>query len=233
MAETDDPNVPPTPPAETKVPIEPTIHKNIEGVQKLVLKNNKQQFNWNIAVYFGTNTMNWKQASVTDAVNNVLDIVKVTVVDENGKDVTGNGALSTENNKVIFEINKKDDSYIYLAGHTYTMTITTKIKDSVTDEELVPYIKDGGIPNQANLNFGNKGDKKHSEIPTIVPPKGMSPEKPSTPNNKNDKDNLTSSKGIFTHTGENQMLSNILLVVGTGILIILVVYYILKKRRIE
>ena len=45
MAETDDPNVPPTPPAETKVPIEPTIHKNIEGVQKLVLKNNKQKFN--------------------------------------------------------------------------------------------------------------------------------------------------------------------------------------------
>lgn len=98
---------------------------------------------------------------------------------------------------------------------------------------MVPYIKDGGIPNQANLNFGNKGDKKHSEIPTIVPPKGMSPEKPSTPNNKNDKDNLTSSKGIFPHTGENQMLSNILLVVETGILIILVVYYILKKRRIE
>ena len=50
MAETDDPNVPPTPPAETKVPIEPTIHKNIEGVQKLVLKNNKQKFNWNITV---------------------------------------------------------------------------------------------------------------------------------------------------------------------------------------
>ena len=233
VAETDDPNVPPTPPAETKVPIEPTIHKNIEGVQKLVLKNNKQKFNWNITVSFGTNTMNWKQASITDSVNNLLDIVEVTVVDENGKDVTGNGTLSTENNEVVFEINKKDDSYTYLAGHTYTMTITTKIKGSVTDEELAPYIKDGGIPNQADLNFGNEGDKKHSEIPTIVPSKGTPPEKTNTPSNQNDKGNLTPSKGIFPHTGENQMLSNILLVVGTGILIILTVYYILKKRRIE
>ncbi len=233
VAETDDPNVPPTPPAETKVPIEPTIHKNIEGVQKLVLKNNKQKFNWNITVSFGTNTMNWKQASITDSVNNLLDIVEVTVVDENGKDMTGNGTLSTENNEVVFEINKKDDSYTYLAGHTYTMTITTKIKGSVTDEELAPYIKDGGIPNQADLNFGNEGDKKHSEIPTIVPSKGTPPEKTNTPSNQNDKGNLTPSKGIFPHTGENQMLSNILLVVGIGILIILTVYYILKKRRIE
>ncbi|MDN3133601.1 isopeptide-forming domain-containing fimbrial protein [Enterococcus faecalis] len=233
VAETDDPNVPPTPPAETKVPIEPTIHKNIEGVQKLILKNNKQKFNWNITVSFGTNTMNWKQASITDSVNNLLDIVKVTVVDENGENVTGNGTLSTENNKVIFEINKKDDSYTYLAGHTYTMIITTKIKDSVTDKELAPYIKDGGVPNQAYLNFGNEGDKKHSEIPKIVPLKGASPEKTNTPSNQTDKGNLTPSKGIFPHTGENQMLSNILLVVGTCILIILTVYYILKKRRIE
>ncbi|MDN3190643.1 isopeptide-forming domain-containing fimbrial protein, partial [Enterococcus faecalis] len=233
VAETDDSNVPPTPPAETKVPIEPTIHKNIEGVQKLILKNNKQKFNWNITVSFGTNTMNWKQASITDSVNNLLDIVKVTVVDENGENVTGNGTLSTENNKVIFEINKKDDSYTYLAGHTYTMIITTKIKDSVTDKELAPYIKDGGVPNQVYLNFGNEGDKKHSEIPKIVPLKGASPEKTNTPSNQTDKGNLTPSKGIFPHTGENQMLSNILLVVGTCILIILTVYYILKKRRIE
>ncbi|HGC5945292.1 TPA: hypothetical protein ACIZC1_002795 [Enterococcus faecalis] len=36
-------------------------------------------------------------------------------------------------------------------------------------------------------------------------------------------------KGVFPSTGENQALSNILLVVGIGILIILTIYYI-KKR---
>ncbi|MDQ4508978.1 isopeptide-forming domain-containing fimbrial protein, partial [Enterococcus sp. C90] len=73
-----------------------------------------------------------------------LDITDVKITDENGKDVTANGTVTQENNKVTFEMNKKDDSYSYLAGHTYTMTITTKIKAGATDEELAPYIEQGG-----------------------------------------------------------------------------------------
>ncbi|EOH8700242.1 isopeptide-forming domain-containing fimbrial protein, partial [Enterococcus faecalis] len=72
---------------------------------------------------------------------------------------------------------KKDDSYSYLAGHTYTMTITTKIKTDATDEELAPYIEQGGIPNQADLNFGNEGDVLHSNKPTVTPP-APTPEDP-------------------------------------------------------
>ncbi len=49
--------------------------------------------------------------------------------------------------------------------------------------------------------------------------------------NRNDEGNSTAFKGVFPSTGENQALSNILLVVGIGILIILTIYYILKKRR--
>ena len=41
------------------------------------------------------------------------------------------------------------------------MTITTKIKTDATDEELAPYIEQGGIPNQADLN-NNEGDVLHS-----------------------------------------------------------------------
>ncbi|EUJ24374.1 von Willebrand factor domain LPTXG domain protein, partial [Listeria cornellensis FSL F6-0969] len=30
---------------------------------------------------------------------------------------------------------------------------------------MAPFIKDGGIPNQADLAFGNEGDMIQSEIP--------------------------------------------------------------------
>lgn len=73
--------------------------------------------------------------------------MEVIVVDENGKDVIGNGILSIENNEVVFEINKKDVSYIYLVRYIYIMIIIIKIKGSVMDKELVLYIKDGGILN--------------------------------------------------------------------------------------
>ncbi|MFC0492080.1 isopeptide-forming domain-containing fimbrial protein, partial [Listeria grayi] len=149
---------------------DPDIHKDVAGKQHLDLTNRNQAFDWHVQASFGNTTASWKEASITDEINKVFDISDVQVVDETGKDVTANGTLTKADNKIKFELAKKAGSYSYLAGHTYTMTITTKIKASTTDEELAPFIKDGGIPNQADLHFGDNGDVKHSEIPTVVPP---------------------------------------------------------------
>ncbi|MFU0787365.1 MAG: Fimbrial isopeptide formation D2 domain-containing protein [Enterococcus gilvus] len=149
---------------------DPDIHKDVEDKQHLDLTKRDQAFDWHVKTAFGNTTASWKQASIVDQINPLLTINKVKVVDENGKDVTENGKLTTDKNKIVFDINKKDDSFTYLAGHTYTMTINTVIGKDVTDEQLAPYIKDGGIPNQADLNFGNDGDVIHSEIPTVTPP---------------------------------------------------------------
>ena len=158
-------------------PEDPTITKDIEGQEHLDLTNRDQAFKWNIKTAFGNETSTWTQASMVDDINKVLDITDVKITDENGKDVTVNGKVTQGNNKVTFEMNKQADSYSYLAGHTYTMTITTKIKDGATDEELAPYIEQGGIPNQADLNFGNEGDVLHSNKPTVTPP-APTPEDP-------------------------------------------------------
>ena len=164
-------------PTVTPPPVDPTITKDVEGQEHLDLTNRDQEFKWNVKTAFGNETSTWTQASMVDDINKVLDITDVKVTDENGKDVTANGKVAQENNKVTFTMNKKDDSYSYLAGHTYTMTITTKIKADATDEELAPYIQQGGIPNQADLNFGNEGDVLHSNKPTVTPP-APTPEDP-------------------------------------------------------
>ena len=57
-----------------------------------------------------TETSTWTQASMVDDINKVLDIIDVKVTDENGKDVTANGTVTQENNKVTFEMNKQADS---------------------------------------------------------------------------------------------------------------------------
>ena len=44
---------------------------------------------------------------MVDDINKVLDIADVKVTDENGKDVTANGIVTQENNKVTFTMNKK------------------------------------------------------------------------------------------------------------------------------
>ncbi|WP_338377550.1 isopeptide-forming domain-containing fimbrial protein, partial [Enterococcus faecium] len=96
-----------TPPAPT--PEDPTITKDIEGQEHLDLTNRDQEFKWNVKTAFGNETSTWTQASMVDDINKVLDITDVKVTDENGKDVTDNGIVTQENNKVTFTMNKKDD----------------------------------------------------------------------------------------------------------------------------
>ncbi|EUJ24008.1 isopeptide-forming domain-containing fimbrial protein, partial [Listeria cornellensis] len=173
-------------PTVTPPPVNPEIHKDIEGVQHVDLANRNDAFDWNVHTAFGNQTASWNQAIITDQINNLLAIQNIQITDENGNDVTENGTITEENNLITFTMNKKDDSFAYLAGHTYTMTVTTTIKEGVTDEQLAPFIKEGGIPNQADLAFGNEGDSIQSDIPTVTPPTPAvpvqeTPENPTTP----------------------------------------------------
>ena len=235
-----------TPPAPT--PEDPTITKDIEGQEHLDLTNRDQEFKWNVKTAFGNETSTWTQASMVDDINKVLDITDVKVTDENGKDVTANGTVTQENNKVTFTMNKKDDSYSYLAGHTYTMTITTKIKDGATNEELAPYIEQGGIPNQADLNFGNEGDVLHSNKPTVTPPaptpedpkkpepkQPLKPKKPLTPTNHQAPTNpvnfgKSASKGIHLPM-TNTTVNPLYMIAGLIILIVAISFGITKNKK--
>ncbi|RBR78401.1 isopeptide-forming domain-containing fimbrial protein [Enterococcus faecalis] len=235
-----------TPPAPT--PEDPTITKDIENQEHLDLTNREDSFDWHVKTAFGNETSTWTQASLVDDINKVLDITDVKVTDENGKDVTANGTVTQENNKVTFEMNKQADSYSYLAGHTYTMTITTKIKDGATDEELAPYIEQGGIPNQADLNFGNEGDVLHSNKPTVTPPaptpedpkkpkpkQPLKPKKPLTPTNHQAPTNpvnfgKSASKGIHLPM-TNTTVNPLYMIAGLIVLIVAISFGITKNKK--
>ena len=235
-------------PTVTPPPVDPTITKDVEGQEHLDLTNRDQEFKWNVKAAFGNETSTWTQASMVDDINQLLDITDMEVTDENGKDVTANGKVIQENNKVTFEMNKKDDSYTYLAGHTYTMTITTKIKTDATDEELAPYIEQGGIPNQADLNFGNEGDVLHSNKPTVTPPaptpedpkkpepkQPLKPKKPLTPTNHQAPTNpvnfgKSASKGIHLPM-TNTTVNPLYMIAGLIVLIVAISFGITKNKK--
>ncbi len=235
-------------PTVTPPPVDPNITKDVEGQEHLDLTNREDSFDWHVKTAFGNETSTWTQASMVDDINKVLDITDVKITDENGKDVTANGTVTQENNKVTFEMNKKDDSYDYLSGHTYTMTITTKIKTDVTDEELAPYIEQGGIPNQADLNFGNEGDVLHSNKPTVTPPaptpedpkkpkpkQPLKPKKPLTPTNHQAPTNpvnfgKSASKGIHLPM-TNTTVNPLYMIAGLIVLIVAISFGITKNKK--
>ena len=214
-------------PTVTPPPVEPGIDKDVEGEDHLDLTNRDDEFNWHVKATFGNTTSNWEQASIVDDVNKLLEIKNVVVKDENGTDVTKNGELTIKDNKIVFNINKQDDSYGYLSGHEYTMTITTVIGADVTDEELAPYIKDGGIPNQGDLNFGNEGDVLHSGKPVVTPPtpdEPENPDKPNTPGKPNKPSTPDKPNGkVFPKT--NELIS--MKFVWVGIIFVLISFVLL------
>ena len=142
----------------------------MEGTEHLDLKNRHHSFTWNITTTFGNNAAVWQTAEISDQINDLLAIEKVELVDSQGTDVLKNGTLTTDNNLVKVVFTKKDDSFGYLSGQTYTLKITTKIGKAVTASQLEPFIKGNGIPNQAELTFGHTPGKIVSEIPTVTPP---------------------------------------------------------------
>ncbi|WP_167629244.1 SpaA isopeptide-forming pilin-related protein [Listeria valentina] len=195
--------------AKNTVKVDPTIHKDVEGGQQYTLKHKNESFDWHITTSFGNDTANWNRASIKDDVNQILDIESIKVVDENGKDVTKEGVITKEDNHVVFKIAKKDGSYAFLAGHTYTMTITTKIKADATDEQIIGFINQGGIPNRGDFDFGTDETIQSDEIPTVMP---QDP--------KND-------EGLLPHTGD----TNDSLFLFAGLLLIAGLYASFLKRR--
>ena len=175
---------------------------------------------------FGNTTSSWNEAVISDQINSLLEIQKVVIEDEDGNNVSENGTLSTTGNKVKFVLNAEDGGYGYLSGHTYTMTITTKIKSSATEAKLAPYRKNGGIPNRAKLVYGSNGDTVKSGKPTVTPPDKDTPDAiPKTPGS-----NTTQTPQSTAKTGDNTDILIYFLGLGSIFIVFALIMYRRKKK---
>lgn len=160
-----------TPPIE-----EPRLHKTVSdndetNVEHATLSSTKEKFTWNVNYEFGNAPGGYNSIVLSDDLENVLDIVDVKVVNKKGENVNVQPKIDPTSKKVTIELPKKDGSYAYLAGETYTLHITSKIADSVSTEELAKYLSKGGIPNKAELLLNDKSTMSN-EV-TVVPPIGQ------------------------------------------------------------
>lgn len=149
--------------------VEPEVEKTVNDQKETVeLLNRDEVFTWKVDYDFGSYTTDWESVQLSDQIHELLDIERVKVVDQDGNDVSGNGELTTVDNLVKFEVNKKDGSFAYLADQTYTLIIESKIKDSATDEQLQPFVEGNGIPNEGVLTIDD--DPKESNEVFVKPP---------------------------------------------------------------
>nr|WP_286168579.1 SpaA isopeptide-forming pilin-related protein [Roseburia sp. 1XD42-34] len=133
--------------------VDPNVNKTVNGKDSLELENRNQAFTWEVDFDFGNRTGKWDVVELSDKLHQLLEIVEVEVVDQAGNDVSSNGVLNVnkKTNLVSFKPEKKDNSYLYLQDQVYKLKIKSKISDTATPQELLPYIEANGIPNEGVL----------------------------------------------------------------------------------
>ncbi|MED1348918.1 isopeptide-forming domain-containing fimbrial protein, partial [Bacillus paranthracis] len=157
---------------------EPVVEKKVSDsdeklVEKATLESKDEAFVYDVTYKMGNGTGNWKEARLSDELVNVLEVKGAKLVDAEGNEVT-TGKLHINGNRIDFVFDKKDGSYLYLAGQTYTLKIDAKIKAGVKAEELAPYLKKDGVPNIGELHFGNQPVMSNEVY--VVPPIEKTPE---------------------------------------------------------
>ncbi|MFD3445640.1 isopeptide-forming domain-containing fimbrial protein [Microbacteriaceae bacterium 4G12] len=155
---------------------EPKLHKTVSdhdetNVEHATLSSMKEKFTWNVNYEFGNAPGGYNSIVLSDDLEGVFDILDVKVMNKKGENVDVQPKIDQTSKKVIVELPKKNGSYAYLAGETYTLHITSKINDHASIEEFVKYLSKGGIPNKAELLLNNKS-MMSNEV-TVVPSIGQ------------------------------------------------------------
>lgn len=110
---------------------------------------------------------NLKDVEFTDDLEDVLDLEKVVVQNESGKDITDSeGTLKVDDKEESFNWQPKDDLVKTMGGKKFSVIVTAKVKK---DADLQKYLKNNEIqiPNTAHMKANGKDTP--SNTPVVTP----------------------------------------------------------------
>jgi len=163
--------------ARVKPPSEkPKVTKTVsdsdeKNVEKAKLEIENEEFIWNVDYKFGNDTTKFETVVLQDDLEDILDILEVNLSNAKGESIEVQPKIDEKTKKVVIELPKKNNSYLYLTGQTYTLHIKSRISDNTSIEEIAKYLEQGGIPNKAELMLDQKPIVSNEA--KVVPPIGQ------------------------------------------------------------
>lgn len=172
--------------------------------KEIVTVDNPIEFVLNAAIQ---NDLKLTNISITDKLDDRLDLISVKVEDAAGKDVSDWGKVKFENQTMTFEF--LDGKLDQLHGKVFKVTILTKVKADVSLDQMKDKIENTAIlvVNDQEIN---------SNLVTVTP-------------NIPDNPIIEAVKGIFPQTGEERSLW---ILIGIA-LISGVLAFVLYRKRME
>ncbi len=110
---------------------------------------------------------------IQDDLEDILEVLETKLVNEKGEVVNIAPVIDKEKSIVTYKLPKQNDSYAYLAGGQYRLTIKAKIKIGTNIDVIKGYLDKGGVPNTAKLIIDNNPVVSNKVIvkPPIEEPK--------------------------------------------------------------
>ncbi|NLY09410.1 MAG: isopeptide-forming domain-containing fimbrial protein [Tissierellia bacterium] len=166
-----------TPPGD-----EPTVEKTVNDSVEALLNQRDDEFTYKVKVDVPANIEGYTNISIEDQLESVLAVesLEVQVNGETDENLAQKMVYDDEQNTVSLVITDNFGDY---AGKSITLIIVSKIKDTVTLDQIAQKYLDSKIPNEGKLIFNGKPKTSNKVI--VIPP-GDAPTPVKTVNAQND-----------------------------------------------
>lgn len=142
-------------------------------VDEALLNSLHEEFVYDVNYNFGFDMESKQEIVIQDDLEDILEVLDTKLVNEKGEVVNIAPVIDKEKSIVTYKLPKQNDSYAYLAGGQYRLTIKAKIKIGTNIDVIKGYLDKGGVPNTAKLIIDNNPVVSNKVIvkPPIEEPK--------------------------------------------------------------
>ncbi|MED0968631.1 isopeptide-forming domain-containing fimbrial protein [Bacillus paramycoides] len=142
-------------------------------VDEALLNSLHEEFVYDVNYNFGFDVESKQEIVIQDDLEDILEVLDTKLLNEKGEVVNVTPVIDKEKAIVTYKLPKQNDSYAYLAGGQYRLTIKAKIKIGTNIDVIKGYLDKGGVPNTAKLIIDNNPVVSNKVIvkPPIEEPK--------------------------------------------------------------
>ncbi|MGE7867145.1 isopeptide-forming domain-containing fimbrial protein [Bacillus paramycoides] len=142
-------------------------------VDEALLNSLHEEFVYDVNYNFGFDVESKQEIVIQDDLEDILEVLDAKLLNEKGEAVKVTPVIDKEKAIVTYKLPKQNDSYAYLAGGQYRLTIKAKIKIGTNIDVIKGYLDKGGVPNTAKLIIDNNPVVSNKVIvkPPIEEPK--------------------------------------------------------------
>lgn len=122
-----------------------SLMQTVDGKESTEMKEKNAVITFTSQLTFNNKTIRWPNPTLVQSFDKLFDITKetISVTNAQGVPVTTVNVTVDETNKIKIVFTKANNDYNYMKSSAFKISVKTKLKTNITDEEIADFIKKG------------------------------------------------------------------------------------------